>query len=177
MTSKVPSDVFDEVVRDLLELDPELDVSGFAITGRVLRLARFLEALRGRELEEYGLTLGDFDVLATMRRRAHHGSMNIRDLQPSTMLSSGGTTKRLDRLENGGFLERFPDPDDRRGVLIRLTQAGRGLIDEVIPVILRMEADLVTNSLATERERSQIADVLRRLLLAQEDLESKGSDD
>lgn len=173
MAPEINSDVLDGVVQDVLDLYPDLEVNGLPITGRVLRLARFFERARGEELGRFGLTIADFDVLSTMRRRARDGSMNVRDLHPSTMLSSGGTTKRLDRLENVGLLERLPDPNDRRGVLIKLTPAGRELMDEVIPAITRFEAELVANSLPTERSRSRVADGLRQLLLDQEGSETQ----
>jgi hypothetical protein len=112
-------DVVDGIVDDVFALYPGIEVSGLPITGRVMRLARYLEALREQWLGEFGLTVPDFDVLATMRRTAGNTATNVRELQRSMMLSSGGTTKRLDRLERAGLIERLPDPNDRRGVLIR----------------------------------------------------------
>jgi DNA-binding MarR family transcriptional regulator len=169
------TDVLDGIVQDLHDLYPRLDVTGLPIIGRVLRLARYLESRREAQLGQYGLTVPDFDVLATMRRQAGDKAINIRELQRSMMLSSGGTTKRLDRLEKAGHIERLPDPDDRRGVLIRLTSDGLALIDEILPAVTRAENDVVSNAIDSDEERTRAADVLRRLLLAQEDLESKAS--
>jgi len=161
-------DVVDGIVQDVVDLYPGIDVIGLPITGRVLRLARYLEALRERRLADFGLTVPDFDVLASMRRRAGTASINVRDLQRSMMLSSGGTTKRLDRLEGADLIERLPDPNDRRGVLIRLTPAGLTLIDEAIPAITALENDVVGHAITSSRHRDEVAGGLRRMLLAHE---------
>ncbi len=158
----------DEIVDEVRTWLPDSDVAGLAIAGRVLRLARYLEARREDELEPFGLTLGDFDMLATMRRRAAGESIKIRDLQRSLMLSSGGTTKRLDRLEAAGLIERHPDPNDRRGTLIALSPEGLDLINEVVPVVIRHEAALVSDAIGSERNRAAVEDGLRRMLIAQE---------
>lgn len=84
------------------------------------------------------------------------------------MLSSGGMTKRLDRLEGLGLVTREPDPSDRRGVLIRLTPAGRQLIDSAIPAVLDAESELVEQAVGSQRERASVEAGLRRLLLARE---------
>ncbi|MGB8362785.1 MAG: MarR family transcriptional regulator, partial [Acidimicrobiia bacterium] len=115
--------------------------------------------------------------LATMRRQAGDTAINVRELQRSMMLSSGGTTKRLDRLEKAGHIERLPDPNDRRGVLIRLTSSGLKLIDGIIPAVTRAENDVVGNVIDSDDERTRVADVLRRLLIAHENLESKSVND
>ncbi|MEZ5217525.1 MAG: MarR family transcriptional regulator [Ilumatobacteraceae bacterium] len=121
-----------------------------------------------RELARFGLTLGDFDMLATLRRRAVDEPIKIRDLQLSLMLSSGGTTKRLDRLEAAGLIERLPDPNDRRGTLITLSPKGLEMIDEAVPVITRYETAFVTGAIGSERNRAALENGLRQLLIAKE---------
>lgn len=158
----------DEVVEEVRAWLPDGEVAGLAITGRVLRLARYLEAGREDELEPFGLTVGDFDMLATMRRRGEGEPIKIRDLQRSLMLSSGGTTKRLDRLEAAGLLERHPDPNDRRGTLVALSSKGLDLINEVVPVVIRHEAALVSAAIGSQRNRAALEDGLRQMLIAQE---------
>lgn len=158
----------DEVIEENRSWFPDLDVAGLSITGRILRLARYLEAGREAELARFGLTVGDFDMLATLRRRAADKAMKIRDLQLSVMLSSGGTTKRLDRLESAGLIERLPDPNDRRGTLIRLSPAGLDLISEAVPAITNHEADVVTGAIGSERTRAAVENGLRQMLIAEE---------
>lgn len=158
----------DEIVEDVRAWLPDVEVAGLPITGRILRLARYLEAGRETELARFGLTLGDFDLLATLRRRAVDDLIKIRDLQRSLMLSSGGMTKRLDRLEGAALIERQADPNDRRGTLITLTQTGRDLIDEAVPAITRHETAVVTSAIASRTGRSALEAGLRQLLVAQE---------
>ena len=158
----------DRVVDEVRGWLPDADVSGLAITGRILRLARYLEAGREEELKRFGLTLADFDMLATLRRRATGEPIKIRDLQLSLMLSSGGTTKRLDRLESAGLIERLPDPNDRRGTLITLSPRGLELIDEAVPAITRYETAVVTEAIGSERSRAAVENGLRQLLIAKE---------
>ena len=158
----------DEIVDGVREWLPDVDVSGLPITGRILRLARHLEAGREAELAQFGLTLADFDMLATLRRRAHDKPIKIRDLQLSLMLSSGGTTKRLDRLESAGLIERLPDPNDRRGTLITLSPRGLELIEEAVPAITRYETSVVSGAIGSERSRAAVENGLRQLLIAKE---------
>ena len=162
------TDAVDEIVSDVQDRYPDVEVVGLPITGRVLRLAQFLEARREQRLAEFGLSVADFDLLATLVRRAGTGAVNVRELQHAMMLSSSGVTKRLDRMESASLVERLPDPSDRRGVLIKLTPAGLRLIDEVVPVITEFESQLVRDALGSQKERQHIEAGLRRLLRAQE---------
>jgi DNA-binding MarR family transcriptional regulator len=78
-------------------------------------------------------------------------------------LSSGAMTNRLDRLEHAGLIRRLPDPDDRRGVVVELTEEGRRVYQQAVGVQAKKEA-LVTDAL-NEREKKQLNSLLRRLML------------
>ena len=80
------------------------------------------------------------------------------------MLTSSGTTKRLDKLEREGLIEREIDPGDRRGTLIALTPAGRELIDSVTAAHLANEKHLLNG--LNEDEQQALANLLRKLLIA-----------
>jgi DNA-binding MarR family transcriptional regulator len=134
-----------------------------SIVGRVSRLARALEQRLEPVYREHGLEPGWHDVLATLRRSGPHYRLRPTDLTDATMLTSSGTTKRLDRLEQAGLIERGPDPDDRRGLLISLTAAGRKLIDQVTEAHLENERGLLSS--LTEAEQRRLADLLRKLNL------------
>lgn len=127
---------------------PDLDTRAFGVTGRVLRLAQFFESKRTEHLAAFDLTPGDFDVLATIRRTEGPDGVNPGQVLHSVLITSGGLTKRLDRLESAGLIRRHPDPADRRATLLRLTPAGTDLVDRVIPSILMMEHQLVSNVLS-----------------------------
>jgi DNA-binding MarR family transcriptional regulator len=158
----------DRIVGDVRRVRPDLDPAGLPITARVLRLAELLRGARERELASRSLSVGDFDVLASLRRRAETGPVKVRELQRSTMLSSGGITKRLDRLERLGHVTRLDDPADRRGVLVELTPQGRTAADEALTAVTRLEAAAVTGAIPSAASRREVEDGLRRLLLAHE---------
>lgn len=150
-------------IRDRLAvLYPNLDTTAFGTTGRILRLAREIESRRTEYLSSFRLTPGDFDVIATLRRTDEGEGVNPGRLLESLLITSGGLTKRLDRLEEAGLIERHPDPADRRATLIRLTPQGLEVIDEVLPGLLEMEAERIGSRLTT-RQIEQAASLLRRL--------------
>lgn len=140
---------------------PELDPSPIGVIGRISRLSRALEAHLEVVYREHGLEPGWHDLLATLRRQGP--KLRPTDLMGSLMLTSGGTTKRLQKLENAGLIAREPDPNDRRGQLIALTEQGRAVIDAVTGPHLANEARLLEALSAEERE--QLAALLRKLNL------------
>ncbi len=122
-------DSIDRMMADWLAVRPDLDPIPLGVVGRVLVLARYLEQSVDSALSVHNLTLGQFDILATLRRHEPIGGMNATHLCKSVMLSSGSMTNRLDKLEAAGWLARQSDPNDRRGVVVVLTPEGRKLIN------------------------------------------------
>jgi DNA-binding MarR family transcriptional regulator len=82
------------------------------------------------------------------------------------LITSGGLTKRLDRLEHAALISRHPDPDDRRGTLVRLTTEGREVIDDALTTLLEAENDLVQTALGDEDGTDAAASMLRQLVQA-----------
>jgi DNA-binding MarR family transcriptional regulator len=156
-------DGVDLIVEQWRRERPELDPSPIGIVGRVSRLARELEARLEPVYREHGLEGGWHDVLATLRRQGPPFRMRVTDLTDALMLTSSGTTKRLDRLERAGLIARSADPDDRRGVLIALTDDGRERIDATTADHLANERRLLAG--LTAEEQDQLAGLLRRLRL------------
>jgi DNA-binding MarR family transcriptional regulator len=142
---------------------PDIDSSPIGVIGRISRLARELERRLETVYKEHGLEPGWHDVLATLRRQGPPYQLRPTDFAGSLMITSSGATKRLDRLEQAGLIERSPDPRDRRGTLISLTSAGRSLIDEVTEAHMANEHRLL--AALTDAERGRLADLLRRLQL------------
>ena len=122
-------DVIDRMNEQWRRVRPDLDPSPLELVGRVLVLAQHLERSVNDALAAHGLSLGQFDILATLLREGPDGKLTPTQLMQSVALSSGGMTNRLDRLEEAGLVRRVADPDDRRGVLVTLTRKGREIID------------------------------------------------
>ena len=142
---------------------PDLDPSPIAVIGRISRLTRELEQRLEPVYRKHGLEPGWYDVLATLRRAGPPHRLRPTDFTSTLMLTSSGTTKRLDRLEQAGLLTRTPDPEDRRGVLISLTAAGHKLIDATTEAHLHNERRLLNG--LTDTEQGRLADLLRKLQL------------
>jgi DNA-binding MarR family transcriptional regulator len=142
---------------------PDLDHSPIGVIGRVSRLARELEQRLEPVYREHGLEPGWHDVLATLRRSGPPFRLRPSEFTRALMLTSSGTTKRLDRLEHAGLIERAPDPDDRRGVNISLTPKGRALIDRLTEAHMENERRLL--GALSEAEQRRLADLLRKLQL------------
>jgi DNA-binding MarR family transcriptional regulator len=156
-------DGVDRILEQWRQERPDLDPSPIGIVGRVSRLARELEARLEPVYKAHGLEPGWHDLLATLRRTGPPYRLRPTDLTESLMLTSSGTTKRLDRLEQAGLVAREPDPGDRRGTLISLTPAGHELIDSVTEAHLANERRLL--SALDESEQRDLADLLRKLRL------------
>jgi DNA-binding MarR family transcriptional regulator len=143
---------------------PDLDHSPIGIVGRISRLARELEARLEPVYREHGLEAGWHDVLATLRRSGPPFALRPSDLTGTLMLTSSGTTKRLDKLEEAGLITRGPDPNDRRAILITLTPTGKDLIDSVTAAHLANEASLLEG--LSDVEQRDLAALLRKLLVS-----------
>jgi DNA-binding MarR family transcriptional regulator len=155
-------DRVDEILEQWARERPDVDTSPIGVVGRVSRLARALEQRLEPVYGRHGLEAGLFDVLATLRRMGPPYELCPTDLADATMLTSSGTTKRLDRLERAGLIRRKPDPEDRRSVIIELTPAGRQVVDETLPEHMANEARLL--GALTDRERRELARLLRKVI-------------
>lgn len=112
---------------------PDLDGFSMAVIGRLGELSQVIS--RDHLLPffaEHGLQAGEFDLLATLRRSGEPYALMPTALYESAMISSGGMTSRIDRLEKAGLIERRKHPSDRRGVLVALTPKGFELIDNML---------------------------------------------
>jgi DNA-binding MarR family transcriptional regulator len=141
---------------------PDVDTAPLATLGRLFRTAHLADLA----LEQPSLQRGWFDLLAALRRSGPPYELNPGALMEATMLSSGGITKRLDRLAAAGLLERRPDPDDRRGTLVRLTHKGRAAIDRALEAHVENERRIL--DALSARERRELDALLRKLLASLE---------
>jgi DNA-binding MarR family transcriptional regulator len=140
---------------------PDLDTAPIAVIGRISRLSREIERRLEPVYAASGLEPGWYDVLATLRRVGPPYRLRPTDFTATLMLTSSGTTKRLDRLEAAGHITREPDPSDRRGVLITLTPQGRRLVDKAAVKHMANERRILAG--LTAAEQRQLAGLLRKL--------------
>ncbi len=122
---------------------PDLDVTPMQVLSRVTRLARYLDRARRQAFAEHSLENWEFDVLAALRRSGPPYQLSPGKLLRETLVTSGTMTNRVDRLQGKGLVERLPDPGDRRGVLVRLTAAGRRRVDAAMEALLVREQSLL----------------------------------
>ncbi|MFE7129587.1 MarR family winged helix-turn-helix transcriptional regulator [Streptomyces sp. NPDC057638] len=146
---------------------PDLDTVPMAVYGRIYRIARAMGDLVEQEYRRLGVSRGEFDVLGTLRRSGEPFTLSPRELSATLMLTTGGMTGRLDKLEQAGLLVRSPDPHDRRGLRVTLTEAGREVADRAIAAGLNRQ-HLAFDAVLTEAEGHQLGELLRKLLSAHE---------
>jgi DNA-binding MarR family transcriptional regulator len=140
----------------------DLDLAPVAVFSRVSRLARRLELARRDAFAAHGIEQWEFDVLAALRRAGAPYELSPGRLLRETLVTSGTMTNRIDRLSARGYVERYPDPDDRRGVIVRLTTEGRSAVDTAFTALLGAERALLDD--LPERDRTRLASLLRTLL-------------
>jgi DNA-binding MarR family transcriptional regulator len=129
------------------------------VLSRVSRLARHLDLARRGAFAHHGLETWEFDVLSALRRAGAPYRMSPGALLTQTLVTSGTMTNRIDRLAARSLVERLPSPDDRRGVLVRLTDEGRRRVDAAMSSLLEVERGLLSG--LDEAERARLADLLR----------------
>lgn len=158
----VVEDEVDRLVRSWQKERPDLDVSPLHVLSRVSRLAKHLDRARRAAFAEHDLEPWEFDVLTTLRRSGEPYELSPGALLRATLVTSGTMTNRIDRLAAAGLVRRRPDPEDRRGVLVSLTEAGMARVDAALADLLRREHELLAG-LDKQAQRT-LADHLRTLL-------------
>ena len=160
-------DIIDEVQADWSEQRPELDTGSMGVVLRIQALAKILGDQAAERLLQHGLQWWQYDVLSALRRQGRPFCMTASELAEAGRLTSGAMTNRIDRLESEGLVRRLPDPGDRRRVLVELTADGRKLVDKATKA--RFEAASEALQGLDENQRKHLGDLLRGLLLAQEE--------
>ncbi|KKI20938.1 MULTISPECIES: MarR family winged helix-turn-helix transcriptional regulator [unclassified Leucobacter] len=146
---------------------PDLDVSPVGVIGRLHRLAERLRDELVALYREYGLGEGEFDVLATLRRTGAPYELAPGELAAHTMVTTGAVSKRLDRLEAMGYVQRRSSDQDGRGRVVGLTAAGIAAIDEAFAAHVRNEARLLDG--LDPEQRAQLVGLLRTWMRALDD--------
>ncbi len=149
---------------------PGIDLAVEGIVERIMGLSRRIKRMMEETLAEHGLTWGEWKALGFLLRRCGPSyRCSPGRLAEHLELSSGAMTNRLDLLEEAGLIKRLRDPDDRRGIQVELTPAGRKAYEQATAKQAAREA-LVASSLS-EREKKELNALLRRMMITFEDLE------
>jgi DNA-binding MarR family transcriptional regulator len=159
-------DPVDAIIEQWAAVRPDLDTTAMEVFGRIYRLSRTMGDRTEKAYANLGIARGEFDVLATLRRSGEPYTLSPRQLSATLMLTSGGMTGRLDKLERAGLLRRSPDPHDRRGLQVTLTEQGLELVDHAVGAGLAVQTQAL--SALDAEQADHLADLLRELLLATE---------
>jgi DNA-binding MarR family transcriptional regulator len=155
-------DLVDRLLSAWDESRPDLDVNVLQVTARLSRIgahiARRQEELFGR----FGLGRGEVGLLSALRVAGPPHQASPTKLARGLMLSSAGVTQRIDRLERRGFVRRLADPNDRRGVLIELTDEGLEAVDAAVAANTVAERQLLER--LDPDEVTALEGILRKLL-------------
>ncbi|MCH8612112.1 MarR family winged helix-turn-helix transcriptional regulator [Arsenicicoccus dermatophilus] len=158
------ADDVDGIVASWARERPDLDLAPLHVLSRVSRLARHLDLARGAAFAQHDLEGWEFDVLAALRRAGAPYELSPGALVQQTLVTSGTMTNRVDRLTARGYVRRSPDPHDRRGVIVSLTDEGRAAVDAAFADLLDRERALLAE--LSPGDRDELAGTLRRLLLS-----------
>ena len=168
-----PNELIDETVSSWGEQRPDLDFEAMGVALGINVVTAQYSEIYGDLIKSLGITLGEFDVLATLRRNGKRGVLTPKEIARVAMISPSGLTNRLTRLEKMGHIERQMDPTDRRSSLVRLTAKGAKTADVAIER-LSAEMNAVFHGL-NKRDLEAFTRVIEALLGRVESKMSKDS--
>lgn len=158
-------DIIDDLQEDWSLARPDLDTAAMGVVLRIQALEKIFGDQAAERLQEFGLHWWQYDVLSALRRQGSPFLLAASELAQAGRLTSGAMTNRIDRLEQAGLVRRLPDPQDRRRVLVQLTEAGLKRVD--LATKARFDTAAAALACLGARQRQQLSGLLRRLLLAQ----------
>lgn len=161
MSDRIEPDTVDEIVVQWAEQWPDLDVSALHIFGRMHRSYLRYQSSLAAVFDRHGINVASFDVLAALRRSGPPYQMTSGQLAEMSLVTTGGVTLRVDRLEQAGLVERERDQNDRRVVYARLTAKGKEVFDAAATEHFANENRMLAELSATER--TELADLFRKL--------------
>jgi DNA-binding MarR family transcriptional regulator len=161
---RMPETELDHVDRWLAEheLPGAVDLEVEGIVDRINGLRRRLNRMLDETLADLGLSVGEWKVLTHLQLDGPPHRKSVGQLSKWAELSSGAMTNRLDQLEQAGFVRRLPDPGDRRGVLVELTDEGRRAWEQSVSA--QAEKESVVAAALDAKEKRQLNALLRRLM-------------
>ncbi|EAA6552236.1 MarR family transcriptional regulator [Salmonella enterica subsp. diarizonae] len=158
------NDFVDNLIQEWLDAFPLLNLSGLPVIARIVRMSHYISQFVDSNLARYNLNVGEFEVLAALARNPDR-QLSPKELQKKILISSGGLSNRINRLEEKKYIVRIPDPSDRRGVIVRITPEGRKLTLEAVVTHVAIEEALIQGLDIEDRE--QLAGLLKKLIKSQ----------
>lgn len=162
MTGSAMADHVDRLRAQWAREIPGLDTEPMAILGRARRLSLLVSGGIERTFADFGLDRGEFDVISTLRRAGPPYRLTPTELYSTLMISSGGLTHRLARLEKAGLIGREKSAHDGRSLEVVLSEAGIALAEQAFRADMAGEMRHLAHLTAEERET--LAGLLRKLL-------------
>lgn len=141
-------------------LHPEAKTTTASVIGRIIRIARIVQARTDVVLETHGVTRADFDVLSLLERVGR--PMTPTELAQELLTSGAGITKRIKKLVEEGLVERRVNPADGRGALVHITPLAQAAIGPILESVWAFESELLAR--IADEERDQLEGGLRGLL-------------
>jgi len=155
-------DLTDRVLGGWAEARPDVELRSLQVTARLSRIGPLLARRQEAVFSRFGLNRGEVGALSALRIAGPPYQLSPTRLGKGLMLSSAGVTSRVDRLERRGLVRRLPDPDDRRGVIVELTEQGREVVDAAVAALTVSDRDLMERLDPAEAE--QLERLLRKFL-------------
>lgn len=142
---------------------PDLDTSGKEITGRLLRLGAMVDTRMNTVTAAFGIKYSIYAIIATLRVSGAPYQLTPKTLQERLLVSSGGLSNLIGRIEDLGYVRRISDPADGRGVLVELTEKGLDLAEEAM--VAQSEAEVQFIRMLSDDERKTLKHLLRKIIV------------
>jgi DNA-binding MarR family transcriptional regulator len=154
--------MIDDVLTGWRGTDPGFDLRPLEVTGRLSRIGPLLARRQEAVFSRFGVNRGEVGALSALRVVGPPHRLSPTSLGRGLMMSSAGVTSRIDRLERRGLVRRLPDPDDRRGVIVELTDEGLALVDQAVEAVTESDRQLLGR--LDGQEMTDLEALLRKLL-------------
>lgn len=157
-------DFVDSLEEEWLREVPDLHTAGLAVVARLVRMSYYIARRVDSNLARFGLTRGEFEVLAVLTRNPD-AKITPKDIHAKILITSGGLSNRIRKLEEKGLIVRMPDQSDGRGVVLKVTEKGRELTLKAVTSHVEVGCQLVEGLSAQDREA--LSGLLKKLILSQ----------
>ena len=144
--------LIDETIQTWSEQRPDLNFASMELSLKLNSIVRTVSDEIAQQIDDLGINLGEFDVLATLRRHGRGAKLTPKEISAATFVTPSGLTNRLSRLEKMGLISRQSDPADGRGALIKITAAGKRVADRGIEIVVATQ-DRYMNDLSTQMKK------------------------